>query len=152
MKFLLDTSVIVAALLADEAIHARAQSIVAAMAQDDSPIFVCDIVPQELANALARLVRRGRMDEGHAQAAFAWWHRHPHMEMIMSMPEWPEAMRLSMAGNGHVYDLVQVLAAVRHGARLLTADRRLTKALASSELADRAIYIADSSLDIVIDA
>ena len=122
MSECLDASVVLATVLPDEPMRPRAIATLRRGITRGS-LAAADILPQELTNALAKLVRRGRMDAvGAAEAQrtlldlpWTWYPVAPHLEAVL---------RDAAAGHGHPYDLMQLHAAHAHGARLLTADRR----------------------------
>jgi len=121
--FTVDASVVVAALLPDEILHESAKTWLTNLHRQKS-LFGADILPQEIANALAKAARRRRIASGPCQNAWQWWQRQT-CEMIPTQTLLAQAMTRSIEGQGHVYDLLHILAAKSLRKKLLTADTRL---------------------------
>ncbi len=137
--WLIDASVFAASVLKDETVHPAAIRFLAE-AQDVAGAAIIDC---EVANALAKAVRRRRMARAEAVRAcrrFVEWPM-PRTEL---RPHLAESVERAGRGQGHPYDLVQVLTARGAGRRFVTIDDALLRDLRGTDLADVAIHLLDA--------
>ena len=69
MTWLIDASVVIAALMPDESTADHALSFLA----EQEPLTASDLIDAEITNALSRNVRRGRLTADEALLHHAWW-------------------------------------------------------------------------------
>jgi predicted nucleic acid-binding protein len=122
MMWLVDTSVVLAAVLGDEGSHQRACTLLATLRRSGT-VHAADHLPQEFLNGLSKAIRRERLDAAGARAALRFWMHEP-WQWIPIQPHLRAVLDEAAAGHGHTYDLLHLHAAHASGARLLTADRK----------------------------
>ena len=109
---------------------------------DDEELHAPRLLVSEIANAVWRKVRLDQVDRGAAGQLLATmsdvpvrWHAD---ETICA-----DAIRLAIAYDRPVYDLMYVALAQRLGASVVTADRRLTNALSQTDHRDLVLPLAE---------
>jgi len=131
MSWLVDASVFLAAYLKDEAQHESARDFLLRAAD----LWVCSITPVEVVDALAGVVRRGRLGAADALAAERGI-RGLGRPVVAVDDQVPAALEASLDGLGHPYDLIQVLTARAHGLQWVSLDERQGRLVAETPLAD----------------
>jgi predicted nucleic acid-binding protein len=99
-----------------------------------------DLIVAEVANVVWKKALRGQVTDAQARAICAALPRyfetlHPSEALVES------AIGIGLALRHPVYDCLYLACAMRLGARLVTADRRLMAALTGSEFAELAVHI-----------
>ena len=136
MAFVVDASVAVKWLVVEEG-SADARALL-----DDEELHAPRLLVSEVANAVWRKVRLDQIDRGAAGQLLA---------TITDMPvRWyadeticADAIRLAIAHDRPVYDLMYLALAQRLGVRVVTADQRLVNALASTDHGDLVVALTD---------
>lgn len=129
MSWLVDASVFLAAHLKDEPQHQSACDFL--LHADD--LWVCSITPVEIVNALAGVVRRGRLGAADALAAERGI-RALGLPVVAVDDQMPAVLQASLDGLGHPYDLIQVLTARAHGLHWVSLDERQRRRVAGTPL------------------
>ena len=113
---------------------------------DDEVLHAPRLLVSEVANAVWRKVRLDQVDRGAASQILATlsdvpvrWHAD---ETVCS-----DAIRLAIAHDRPVYDLMYVALAQRLGVRVVTADQRLVNALAMTDHGDLVVALTDLPRD-----
>ena len=127
MRFVVDASVAVK-LLVDEPDSDAARE----LAASDHELHAPRLMASEVANALWRKARLGQVERADAGEALAWL---PDMPVRWNDDEAvsADAVRLALALDHPVYDCMYLALAHRIGATVVTADRGLVTAVASTE-------------------
>lgn len=102
------------------------------------------LLASEVANAVWRKVRLGQVDRRAAPQLVATMSDMPvrwHPDETLSA----DAVRLAVALDRPVYDLMYLILAQRLGTRVVTADQRFVNALASTDHGDLVVALADRS-------
>ena len=120
MSFFVDTSIVIASQLPDEPGHQQAIRWLEAV----EGLHMADHLPLELANALSKIARRGRMSLAHADAVWLWWNELP-AQPHATAPHLAHALKLSAQHGLHVYDLLHLLTAREAGRTLVTLNKKL---------------------------
>ena len=113
---------------------------------DGEELHAPRLLASEVANAVWRKVRLDQVDRGAAGQLLA---------TISDMPvHWhadetvcADAIRLAIALDRPVYDLMYLALAQRLGARVVTADQRLVNALAGTDHGGLVVVLTDSTGD-----
>lgn len=136
MAYVVDASVAVKWLVVEEG-SADARAML-----DDEELHAPRLLVSEVANAVWRKVRIDQVDRGAAGQLLATitdmpvrWHAD---ETIRA-----DAIRLAIAHDRPVYDLMYLALAQRLGVRVVTADQRLVNALASTDHGDLVVALTD---------
>lgn len=127
MALVVDASVAVKWLVVEED-SADARSLL-----DDEELHAPRLLVSEVANAIWRKVRLDQVDRGAAGQLLATISDMPvrwHADEIICA----DAIRLAIAHDRPVYDLLYLALAQRLGVRVVTADQRLVNALAGTDL------------------
>lgn len=127
MALVVDASVAVKWLVVEED-SADARSLL-----DDEELHAPRLLVSEVANAIWRKVRLDQVDRGAAGQLLATISDMPvrwHADEIICAG----AIRLAIAHDRPVYDLLYLALAQRLGVRVVTADQRLVNALAGTDL------------------
>ena len=102
-----------------------------AVALLDSPALLApELIHVEIANALWRLTRLGRLTEADAADAFALFRLLPLRRPGADRDLAPAALRLARRLDHPVHDCLYLAMAMEAGAPLVTADRRFAAAVA----------------------
>jgi predicted nucleic acid-binding protein len=136
MTWLIDASVVIAALMPDESTADHALSFLA----EQEPLTASDLIDAEITNALSRNVRRGRLTADEALLHHAWWLDRGAI-LRGSRPLLSEALTYACSGFGHPYDLVQLLTARAYSAQLVTLDSKLIERVQNSELTRWVVHL-----------
>ena len=105
--------------------------------------LVCpDLLFLEVGNVVWRKVREAEIEESDGRAMVAAIRAAPfHVEPAVALL--PAAWEIAVRHDRSVYDGVYLALAVGLDAPLVTADRRLARALRGSELAERVVDVED---------
>jgi predicted nucleic acid-binding protein len=97
----------------------------------DGPVLLAPaLIHVEVANALWRMARAGRLSAGDAADALALFGRLPLRRRVEDRDLAPEALRLARLLDHPVYDCLYLALAVDAAAPVITADRRFVAAAA----------------------
>ena len=140
MALVVDASVAVKWLIVEE------DSPDARVLLDEEELHAPRLLVSEVANAVWRKVRLDQVDRGAAG------------QLVATMPDMPvrwhadeticaDAVRLAIAHDRPVYDLMYLALAQRLGVRVVTADQRLVNALASTDHGDLVVPLTNRTGD-----
>jgi len=102
----------------------------------DGPVLLAPaLIHVEVANALWRMTRAGRLSDGDAADALSLFQRLPLRRRVEDRLLAPEALRLSRLLDHPVYDCLYLSLALDSGAPVATADRRFVAAAARDKAA-----------------
>ena len=141
-RWCLDAGIFLATVLPDEdpALRAAARTFL----RQDGELVAAAVIDAEVANALLKAVRRGRLAQADAVAAYALFEQLP----LRRLPVMP-VLGAVVAAASHLpvtaYDLVQVLVAQAHERTLVTTDAKLQRTLLGRPLASRVLLVTDWS-------
>ena len=113
---------------------------------DDEELHAPRLLVSEVANAVWRKVRLDQVDRGAADQLLATMSDMPvrwHADETICA----DAIRLAIAHDRPVYDLMYLALAQRLGIRVVTADQRLVNALASTDQRDLVVALTDPTGD-----
>ena len=113
---------------------------------DDDDLHAPRLLVSEVANAVWRKVRLDQVDRAAAGQLLATMSDMPvrwHTDEAICA----DAIRLAIAHDRPVYDLMYIALAQRLGVRVVTADQRLVNALASTDHGDLVVLLPDSAGD-----
>ena len=113
---------------------------------DDEELHAPRLLVSEVANAVWRKVRLDQVDRSAASQLLATMSDLPvrwHADEIVCA----DAIRLAIAHDRPVYDLMYLALAQRLGVRVVTADQRLVNALASTDHGDLVVPLTDPAGD-----
>ncbi len=114
----------------DEEFTMEAESLLAAYRSGAEKYLVPDLFWPELANALWKAVRKGKIDIARADRSLALV-RDLEIPTIPSFDLVPRTLQLALKHSRTVYDSLYVALALQSKATLITADERLANALAA---------------------
>ena len=140
MALVVDASVAVKWLVVEED-SADARSLL-----DDEELHAPRLLVSEVANAVWRKVRLDQVDRNAAGQLLATMSDMPvrwHADETVCA----DAIRLAIAHDRPVYDLMYLALAQRLGVRVVTADQRLVNALASTDHGDLVVPLTDPTGD-----
>lgn len=109
---------------------------------DDEELHAPRLLVSEVANAVWRKVRLDQVDRGAAGQLLATMSDMPvrwHADETICA----DAIRLAIAHDRPVYDLMYLALAQRLGARVVTADQRFVNALARTDHGDLIVALTD---------
>ncbi|MDE0704205.1 MAG: type II toxin-antitoxin system VapC family toxin [Rhodospirillaceae bacterium] len=137
MRFVVDASVAVKWLVAEDD-----ADVAEALATGGHDLHAPRLMASEVANALWRKARAGEIERRAAGILLA---NLPDIPLHWSADEFvsADAVRLALALDHPVYDCVYLALAHRIDARVVTADRRFTTAVAQTEHGEAVMTIAD---------
>ena len=139
MRLIVDASIAVKWAV-DEDGHGDAVALVLA----GHELLVPDFVFVEVGNALWKKVRRSEIDFDQAIAA-AREIRIAFSELLPTVELTDRALAIALELNHPIYDCVYIAAAEEHDALLVTADKRLVKAVAATQFAGLAIALGEAN-------
>lgn len=125
-KLVVDASVVIASLLPDEPYRDAALGLLARFLADDLDLITTSLLRYEVANALWRAVRTGRVKLEDAEVALKTLENFNIAEREVAGIE---ALRFAHRYDRSAYDAAYLALAHAEGAPLITADRRLYNAL-----------------------
>ncbi|MBI1367358.1 MAG: PIN domain-containing protein [Planctomycetes bacterium] len=134
--FVMDASVIAAALF-DETHADRAR----ALLTRGSELFVLDLLHAELGNVIWKRFSRREIDATEATDLLADVLRLP-LIVLPSMELIASALQIALRTRRTVYDCLYLAAALHQKAVLVTVDKRLVNALASTPLANHIRHLS----------
>ena len=131
-RFVVDASVAVKWCLPaeQEDFVLQAEELLASYRRNEIRFLVPDLFWVELANALWKAVRRGKISAEMAISAMSLV-RDLGIPIIPSFDLLPQALSLALSHNRTVYDSLYVALAVQSKSEMITADERLANALAA---------------------
>ena len=109
---------------------------------DDEELHAPRLLVSEVANAIWRKVRLGQVDRDSATQLIATMSDTPvrwHADETIGA----DAIRLALAHDRPVYDLMYLALAQQLGARVITADQRFANALASTDHGNLVVLLTD---------
>jgi predicted nucleic acid-binding protein len=127
-----DSSVLVAAALNDEVDHPEALAFLDAAALGRIAVVAADLARIELAAAVLRAARRGRLAQKTVPVVAAVMDGAP-ITWVPSAPYANIAIEFAWSRGTSLYDALPAMLARRHGLMLVSTDRRLMSALASTQ-------------------
>lgn len=135
-RCVLDASTVAAAFL-QERWAANAQALLSGEATE---FHAPDLLAAEFANVIWKRVTRGQLDAGEADALLSDFQRLPITWTASSKLCGP-ALAMASATGRTVYDCLYVALAVSLDCRMISADKRLVNALATTPLAKHVVWI-----------
>ena len=128
MKYIIDSSVAVKWVLAEKD-DAKARLIRDDFRKGTHQLFVPEVFTTELAHALTRAERQGRLTPGDALASFWTNVMTTPPQLVPSVPLSPRAIEISSQMRIGVYDCLYVALAEHEQCEFITADDRLVRNL-----------------------